>query len=231
MREACAAASAECVAMTTVMPALLHETRHERQNLLARLRVEIARWLVGEEESGLVRESARHRHPLHLPARELVRVGALLFREADVEKTARGARVGLGRGDTLEKERQRDVLERRHRREQIEELKHGGGGLPAVGVALVLGKGREIAPVHEDAARRRAVERPEQVQERRLAAARRTEERGEAAGLEGERDAEERVHPGGPAAAVRFRQGLGDHAGAQNTHPTYDARVGMDAAC
>src|SRR2546427_7849629 len=78
------------------------------ENLLPVARVEIARWLVGEQQARAGDEPARDRSPLHLAARELVRmrIGALGQIDA-IEELARG------NGGVLlpvEKPRELDVL-------------------------------------------------------------------------------------------------------------------------
>ena len=99
---------------------LLHGAAHERQDLGAGARVEVAGGLVGEHDLRLRREGAAHRHALLLTAGQLARAVLEAVGEADgVDHRLQPRVIGLPAG---ERERERDVLERGQRRYEVEGL-------------------------------------------------------------------------------------------------------------
>ena len=93
-----------------------------------------------------------------------------------------------------EHERQEDVVLQRERVEQVEILKHEAEVLPAERGDLLLADARERAAVQPDLALRRAVERRQNVEQRRLAGAGLAHDRDVLAALHRERDIGERLH-------------------------------------
>ena len=85
-----------------------------------------------------------------------------------------------------------DVLERRERREEVERLEDERDGAAPEGEELATGRVGQIPPAHDDRPARRGVERADDVQQRRLAAARRPEDHAELAGAHAEGDVVER---------------------------------------
>ena len=161
-------------------------------DLLRRLRVEVARRLVGHDDVRVVDERPRDGDALALAARELIWqvVGTVL--EADGLEEVHGALRALPVADACVDERQGDVLERRDAREQVEVLEDEPDLLvarPREGIVVEAG---DLLPVKLVGALRRAVEAAEDVHERRLARAGRPHQSGELALVDIRRDAVER---------------------------------------
>ncbi len=191
-----------------------HDRGEELEHLRAGLRVEVPGRLVGEEERRAVREGPRHRHTLHLPAGELVRIRPLATGEADVGEAPRGPRVRLVRGGAVEEHRETDVFQDGHRRQEVEHLEDRPDAAAPVRVPLPLRERRQIAPVHQHRARGGAVERPEEVQQGRLAAAGGPHQRHEGPGLDLERDPVQRVRAGEAVPLPELsRHDTGPHPG------------------
>ena len=110
-----------------------------------------------------------------------------------------GALAALGLAELRQQQRQLHVLARGEHRDQVEELEDEADVLGAEARELVLGQLVQQPARDRDAALGRPVEAREQVQERRLARARRPHQRHEAAALDRERDVLERVHLVGAA--------------------------------
>ena len=112
--------------------------------------------------------------------------------------------AGAASGDDS---RERHVLERAHPLEQVEELEHEPDVLPPQARTAVLVLAGERHPCQHDLAARRRVDAGDQLQQRRLPAPRRPDDRHELAGGDLEVDAAERPHrrligPEAPAEAV-----------------------------
>ncbi len=99
------------------------EPLEEGDDLSASVSVELAGWLVGENKSWTIRQCARYCHTLLLPARELGRTMTLAVAQADVAKELRRPLSSLLAWHFCLRHRQRDVLECRQNRHQIEALK------------------------------------------------------------------------------------------------------------
>ena len=90
---------------------------HEREDLGTGAGVEVAGGLVGEDDLGPAEQRAADRDPLLLPTRELGRTVREAVAEADgLHDGVEPGRVGLGAG---QRHRQRHVLERVERRDQV----------------------------------------------------------------------------------------------------------------
>jgi hypothetical protein len=132
-------------------------------HLRARLGVERAERLVHEQHRRVVREGARDRHPLHHPARELLRVHALEPAEPHPSQVAARELGPLRRRHPPESRPELDVLlDRQPREERVGLEDH-----PPVGA-----RPRDRAAVDEDPARRRRDQAGHQPEDRRLPAAR-----------------------------------------------------------
>src|SRR5471030_1751208 len=104
--------------------ALVLEPLEDVHHLDARAAVEIAGWLVGEENRRVVEQRARDRDALLLAAGQLIRMMISAVGEADCLERGKRAAPPFGRRDfrrTIQ-ERQLDVLHRRRAREQVEAL-------------------------------------------------------------------------------------------------------------
>ena len=91
---------------------------------LARLRIEIARGLVGQDHPRAVHERARDGHALLLAARELARKMPQPVGEARPRAGPRGAEPGPRARATREQGGNHRVLEGRHLAEEVVELEH-----------------------------------------------------------------------------------------------------------
>ena len=96
---------------------------HQRQDVGAGLRVEVAGRLVGQQDRRIHGQRARDRDALALAARELV--GKMIQARAQLHQVEQLARpiVDLLARPAAQMQRQRDVLDARQARQQIEELK------------------------------------------------------------------------------------------------------------
>ena len=91
--------------------------------------VEVAGGLVGEDDLGLRHECARDRDALLLTAGQLRRAVRETITQADrVDDAIEPRLVGLV---ARERDRQRDVLERGERRDQVERLEHEADAIAA----------------------------------------------------------------------------------------------------
>src|SRR5256886_1694247 len=171
---------------------LLHE--------LARLRVERREGLVHQEHRRIHGEGARDPDTLAHAAGELVRVLRLEAGEPRERDVVARPRRALARPDTELLQPELDVRLHGPPREQRELLEdHRGRGLPGCQLAL-----------EADAARARPEEPRDDVEERRLAAARRAEERDELLGVHREAHVAEGLHRLAEPVAVRLRDPLDD---------------------
>jgi hypothetical protein len=162
---------------------------HERQDLGARARVEVAGGLVGEDDLGPARQRPRDGDALLLTTRELRRPVPEARAEPDdgddlVEPSAVGPVTGEAHG-------QEDVLPRGERRDEVELLEHEPHPVAAQPGELALVEAPEVGVPDPDVSGRQGVEAGHHVQKGRLARARRAHDRGEATGLELDGDAVE----------------------------------------
>src|SRR5258705_11967468 len=182
------------------------EALEDAHHLDARLRVEIAGRLVGEQQRRVVSQRLSVADTLVLAA------GALIGMVAKPVAEAYGLRrVGRAlpplRGGHLARVEQRelDVLDRGCAREQVEPLEHEADLRVAHVREVARRERRHVVPVQEVASGGRPIEAAEQMHERRLAGARRASERDELARRDIQRDAAQRLHLQ-LAEVVAFRQ-------------------------
>src|SRR5438105_9049738 len=166
----------------------LREAGEQLDDVRARLRVEIPGRLVGEDHPRFVPERARDRDALLLAAGEMRGKVRLARRETDlVEKAARP--VPKRRAPKAARcERRLDVLERGQRRDQVELLEHESERVQAQLRKPAVAERLQREAVEEELAAVRAIERAEQLKQRRLAGAARTFDRDELARLDDEVD-------------------------------------------
>jgi len=88
------------------------------------VRVERPRGLVREHERGLVRKRSGNGESLPLAARKEGGELPLLPRQAEQVEEVAGPSLGLRSSHPGDHRRQRDVLERRHPVQEVEELEH-----------------------------------------------------------------------------------------------------------
>ena len=164
--------------------------------------VEVAGRLVREDRTGSVREGARDRDTLLLAARELRRPVCGPRAKTDPPEHQAGGALGRVARRAAEQQRQRDVLARVEVRQQAEGLEDEPDGLTPM-----LGEGgpvetSELATRDLDRSVRRAVERADEAEERRLPRARGADDRGERACRDLEVDRIERANLGAADAVA-----------------------------
>ncbi len=140
----------------------------------AGLRIEIAGRLVGDEDDRIGGERAGERHALLLAAGHLRRVMRKAMREADGLELTAGALESVGAAGELQ--RNSDILQRRHRGDELERLEDDPylpSAEPRQGVFV---EAREIAPVDEHLAGIGPLEAGQRHQQRGFAGARRPDE-------------------------------------------------------
>ena len=178
---------------------VLHQLDHARPSLL----VQVAGWLVREKDARPVGEGARERDPLLLAARELGGVVVEPTGQPDPVQQPGRALAQLARGAVAEElERHEHVLERGERGQQMKGLEDEADVLRTKLGALVLGKNGEVHSVEPHVPRGGLVEAGQQPEQRRLAAARRAQDRDE--GLRGNAEIDV-PQDGQRAAAARIR--------------------------
>ena len=203
-RSAVAAARGSCVTITVVWPSLSTASRSS------------ASTAAPAPESRLpVGSSANSTVGLAISARAIATrccwppdSSAGLWPRRSVRPTRSMQRVDLGTGRLHpgDRERQRDVLLRRQRRQQVERLEHEPDVLAAQARERAVGHRGDLLAADPDRPGRRPVEPGEQVHERGLAGAGRAHDGRELAGGDVERDAAQGVD-GGVAVAVAAGDG------------------------
>ena len=161
------------------------------EDLAAGLRVEVAGRLVGEDDCRAGDERARDRDALLLAAGELGGpVGQAVGEPDPLDEIPEELLVRLLAG---ERERQRHVLLGGQHREQVEELEDEADVLAPDLRDVLVAQLSEPGAGDRDVAVGRAVERRQDVHQRRLAGARRAHDRRQLALLDVQRDAAKRV--------------------------------------
>ena len=158
------------------MPRSLLQRLQEDLHLLAELQVERAERLVEEQHLRPVDDRARERDALALAARELHRLAAAVAVEAHhPQHLARPGERRVAARDALHLQAVADVLGDRHVREERVVLED------RVDVARVRRAARDVLAAERDAAGVGLLEAGDHAQRRRLARARRAEQREELA--------------------------------------------------
>ena len=171
-------------------PALLHEGLEELEDDIRRRRVEVARRLVGDEQGRVVGQRTGDRDALLLPTGGARRQLACLIGHAHALEQAHGPLVSLARRpQPAEVHRQHHVLDHGQRRQQLEELEDDADRPAAPDGGPALGQEAQVLAGNGHHPGRRAVDAGDHVHERRLAAARPTDDADELAGVDLEIDA------------------------------------------
>ena len=166
----------------------------------ARERVEAPEGLVEEEHGAAGQERAQEGHALAHPAGQLGRAGALELREAEALEQRLGAAARLGARHALALQRERGVREGVPPREQEVALRHVGARGPAP---------RGVGGAQQGhAAGVRLLEAGHELQQRGLAAARRTDNGHQLVLPDGQVDSLEGGDPGVPPRHVPERKRL-----------------------
>ena len=173
-----------CVTKTIVFLRLLPEPQEQQVHLVARERVERAEGLVHQEHGGVLRERPHDRRPLLHAAGELARVRLLEADEAGLVEELRDPR--LVRLSPLDLEWELEVLPQVAPREEVRLLEDHPD------LARARPGHRRAVEQHPPAGQ--GVKAGHRPQERRLAAAARTEDADELTVAHADRDVLERVH-------------------------------------
>ena len=158
------------------------EAAEQLDDLLAAGGVERAGGLVGQEQRGLVRERAGDREALALAAGEHAGHRRRLVADAQQVEEVAGPRLGGLAAPSRDDRGERHVLEHRHPLEQVEELEHDADVPAPHPRELVLAAARDELARDGDRALVGHVEPRDEVEQRRLAAARRAHQRHELPG-------------------------------------------------
>src|SRR6266851_7116994 len=152
----------------------------ESENLVPVAAVQVAGGLIGQQQASAGDEGSRDSDALHLSPRELVGMRGRTRAKADtLEQLLRSpGRVGF----PIQRAGQLDVLEHRDVGKQVEELEDHPDFAAAVEGALTLVERAEVSPAHLDRSRGGPIDGAEQMEQRRFAAAGRTDHRGELTG-------------------------------------------------
>jgi hypothetical protein len=126
--------------------ALALEGAKEGEDFLARLEVEVAGRLVGEDDGGVVDERAGAGDPLLLPPGELAGAMVEAVAQADPLEGGRGAGVRILDANAGEDEGEPDVLEGAQRGEEVEGLEDVADPVAAEPGELALGERRPCRP-------------------------------------------------------------------------------------
>ena len=146
---------------------LLEQLHH----LHARLAVERAGRLVGQEHVGVVYEGARNRHALHLPAGKLVRPLVQVLAQAHLLERGHRALAPLRAGDAGNRERELHIRKDRLVGDQVVALKDEAHRVVAVGVPVPVGVALRGNAVDHEIAAVVAIQPADDVEQRRLAGA------------------------------------------------------------
>ena len=128
------------------------------EHFAARLRVEVARRLVGEQQRRVGDDRARDRDALLLPAGELPRIVLLAVAEADDVERGHHVLAALLLREVREQQRQLDVLERGEHRNQVVELEDEADVPRAPRGERALGQAADLGVADPDRSARRPID-------------------------------------------------------------------------
>ena len=166
------------------------EVVEQVEDVGGRRRVEVAGRLVGQQQRRFGDQRAGDRHPLLLAARQLARpVLGAVGQTRPTSSAAERSVTPLGRLDARVHERQLDVAQRGHVRQQVELLEHEADVAVADLGQPVLVEVGDVLTGEEQLSRRRDVEAADDVHQRRLARARRADDGDELAFVDAQVDA------------------------------------------
>ena len=145
-------------------------------HLHARLAVERAGRLIGEQNVRVVDKRSRDGDALHLAAGHLVRLFVELVAEAHALKRLDGALAALALAHARERERQLHVAQYRLVRNEVIALEDEADGVVAIAVPVGVGEILCRSAIDDEIAARVVVKAADDVEQRRLAAARMAED-------------------------------------------------------
>src|SRR5262245_26724104 len=169
------------------------EFSHQVHHRLAALRIEISSGLVGEENQRLAGHGARYGDTLLLTARQLARQMLRAMRHADAFERRLHALAAFSAAHAAVGERQLHVLEDAQVANQVEALEDEANLPISDAGALGGAEVRHLPGIQRVGALRWRVEQPEDREQRRLAAARRSRDGDVLAALNCHVDARQRV--------------------------------------
>src|ERR1051326_4524089 len=203
----------------------LVETAEQLHHLIALGTVEIACRLVGKNDVWLGDERPGNGDALLLASGKLGRGVGLTIGQAHHGKSFARERVPLFARRAAINQRQLQILQRRGAFEEIVSLKHETDKITPEQCALIATQGTDIAASQVVVAASRRIQAAQNIHHGRFAGARRSHDRNEFAGLNGEADMTERDH-GGFACAVHLRNvDQPDKLGAHGGPPAVPRRV------
>lgn len=182
------------------LPGGVDHRPQECEHVARRARVKRTRGLVGEEHRGPRHHGSGDGDALLLPAGQLARPVPEAITEP--ERDEGPPDVGHGHLVAGEAQRQRYVLLRGQRAEQVEALEHEADVLAPHQGELTLGGARQVAVAVQHATARRALETGGRMQQGRLAGTRRPHDGGPAAAVEAQVDPVQRTDTRLPAPVL-----------------------------
>ena len=242
-----AARRSSWVTRRIVWPCRLRSSRRASTDLPV-ARVQRAGRLVGQEDGGPVDDRPGDRQPLPLAAAEGRREASQPVAEAELAEELLRAGPRLGPRRARELGRDQDVVANRQVVEQLEELEDEADLRPPEPGSVRLAEPVDADAVEVDLAAGRPVQPADQVEQGRLAAARRAHDRGHPPGLDVEREPVERgsrrsvvglrdaskadhcLHPGPPSLFPRLAGGPGGVVGPGIGPGSSDRRNGAGAS-
>ena len=156
--------------------AVLGDVLQDLHHLHARLAVERAGRLVGEQNVRIVDERPRDGDALHLAAGHLVRLFVELVAKANALERLFRALAALALAHAGERERQLHVAQYRLVRNEVIALEDEADGVVAVAVPVGVGEVLCRSAADDEIAARIVVQTADDVEQRRLAAARMSED-------------------------------------------------------
>ena len=160
---------------------------HELHDPLCRLLVQVAGWLVGEEQPRLVDEGARERHSLLLSTRQGARVATHQILQPEITQQRERLAARFLRGFTRRLGRQCDVVEDGKPGKELGVLEDHSCCAAQLGDPLPA-EARQVPAADHDLSRGGGLGAQQQPKERRLAGAARASEEHKFARLDRERD-------------------------------------------
>src|ERR1043166_5639106 len=118
----------------------LNHLAQQREQLMRANRIEVSGRLIGEQHLRVVSERSSNSNALLFATRQLGRFMLQPIAESDTRQQLTRTRASLLSTQTTERQRERHVFTRGHRRNQIEVLKDHADGKTAVARHLFLGK-------------------------------------------------------------------------------------------
>src|SRR5215207_2641499 len=143
------------------------------ENLGAGERIQVAGWLVGQQQGGPVYQRPSDSHPLHLPAGELGRAVVRPLGEPDRLQNPESPLASLLPAHACVDHRKLHVLERALSGKEVVALEDEPDEIPAGTRQLTAPQSRHVAPVERVGPGRRPVQKADEVHQGALAAARR----------------------------------------------------------